>query len=570
VKQIYFQLQRSLFLALLLPLLAAGCAATGAAPEMAPADDLQSRDRSCSYFYFLWGTHAEYEKRYEEAIDAYEKALVCDPSAHYIKHKMVLTLLNKGDTAATITLLEENLASDPEDTASRKLLAGLLARQNRTEAAIEQYQTILSYDPENEAALLRLGILLEQKGDIDTAKATLEKLIRVNPDSYFGYLALARMSDSPQLSAEYYGQAIRQNWSSDLAYEIAQFQIDRQNYNEAITLLREVVDKDDSPEQARLMIVQSLLGQGQEEEAIAELSLIPAYRNSPVQLSLVLAKLYVRLDDYPQAAAHLEEVLKQHSDSGARYLLGVIYSDMERYRESLAVLERIEPVDEEFEDAVFIRGRLLHQLERHDQALEMLTTYLADDLTRKPTFFIMAASLYQDDDQPQKAVELLKMGAETYPDDERLLFEYGLQLERTDQLDRAISVMEQLIKVNPDHAEALNFVGYSWADSDRNLEQALSYITRAMELKPDNGYIQDSLGWVYYKLGDLERARSELIGALKLLPEDPYILEHMGDVYRALGEVSKALEAYRKALDSFDDREKTEQVETKIDALLPK
>ncbi len=564
-----FQLLRSLLLPLLLPLLASGCAATGGAPVVVPVDDLQSRDRSCSYFYFLWGTHAEYEKRYEEAIDAYQKALVCDPAAQYIKHKMVLVLLNKGDTGAAITLLEENLASEPQDTASRKLLAGMLARQNRNAAAIEQYRSILSYDPENEAALLRLGVLLEKSGDVETAKATLEKLIQVNPDSYFGYLALARMSDSPELSTEYYGQAISKNWSSELAYEIAQFLMDRQNYDEAITLLREVVDKEDSSEQARLMIVQSLLGLGREEEAIAELSLIPPYRNSPVQLSLVLAKLYVRLDDYPQAAAHLEEILKQHNDSGARYLLGVIYSDMERYQESLEVLEPIEPLDEEFEDAVFMRGRLLHQLERPDQALEMLNTYLADSLTQKPTFFIMAASLYQDRGQPQKAIDFLEMGTAAYPDDERLLFEYGLQLERTGQLDTAISVMQQLIEVNPDHAEALNFVGYSWADTDRNLEQALSYISRAMELKPGNGYIQDSLAWVYFKLGDLERARNELIEALKLLPEDPYILEHMGDVYRALGENSKALDAYREALGFFDDREKIEQVEKKIDALLP-
>ena len=88
-----------------------------------------------------------------------------------------------------------------------------------------------------------------------------------------------------------------------------------------------------------------------------------------------------------------------------------------------------------------------------------------------------------------------------------------------------------------------------------------------MDLKPGNGYIQDSLGWVHFKLGNLEKAREELQGALKLLPEDPYLHDHLGDVYRALNETKKAIESYRTAIKYFDDQEKKDQVQSKIDAL---
>ncbi|MFC1832751.1 tetratricopeptide repeat protein, partial [Thermodesulfobacteriota bacterium] len=111
------------------------------------------------------------------------------------------------------------------------------------------------------------------------------------------------------------------------------------------------------------------------------------------------------------------------------------------------------------------------------------------------------------------------------------------------------------------------FVGYSWADTDRHLDRALTYIERAMELKPGNGYIQDSLGWVHFKLGNLERARAELLSALKLLPEDPYLHEHLGDVYRALEQNTKAIRSYKAALKYFDDQAQKEKVEKKIDAL---
>jgi Tfp pilus assembly protein PilF len=262
---------------LLLPiiLLLSGCAAQEQriSSDDSPAAD--SQDLSCSYFYFLWGTHAEYEQRFDEAVDAYEKALVCDPSALYIRHKLPLLHLKKGDTSRAIELLEGNIQDDPQDTASRKLLAGLLAQQKELEQASEQYEEILSYDPHNERVLLRLGVLLEQSGKPKKARRTLKRLISLNPQNYFAYLALARMTESPAEAREYYLQALELNWSTELAYEVAQFHIEQESYNQAIALLREILDQDDSAEQARLLIVQSLLGSNREDEAIVELSLIP-------------------------------------------------------------------------------------------------------------------------------------------------------------------------------------------------------------------------------------------------------------------------------------------------------
>jgi len=295
----------------------------------------EANDMACAYFYFLWGTHAEYEKNFDEAVDAYEKALFCDPSALYIKHKLPLLHLKKGDTTRTIELLEENIENDPRDSASRKLLAGLLVQQKKINQAIDQYEAILSYDPENEQVLLRLGVLLEQMGKPQKARRTLKKLISVNPQSYFAYLALARMSTSPDETRRYYLKTLELNWSSELAYEVAQFHIEQKSYDQAINTLGEILTQDESQEQARLLIVQSLLGSDREEEAIVELSLIPRYRNSPVQLSLALGKLYVRLEQYDEAIAHLNAVLEGQNNGSARYLLGVLYSDQERFAEAL-------------------------------------------------------------------------------------------------------------------------------------------------------------------------------------------------------------------------------------------
>jgi len=156
----------SIILLLVLPVLVlGGCAGTpgGFGSEKLQAPD--NSDLSCSYFYFLWGTHAEFEGKYDEAVDAYEKALVCDPGAQYIRHKLPLLHLKKGDTEQAIVLLEKSVNGDPQDSASRMLLARLLVQQKKIKRAIKQYETILGYDPDNEQVLLRIGDLLEQIGE---------------------------------------------------------------------------------------------------------------------------------------------------------------------------------------------------------------------------------------------------------------------------------------------------------------------------------------------------------------------------------------------------------------------
>lgn len=548
-------------------LLLASCAGTSSSPPPPTLNNDVNQDLSCSYFYFLWGTHAEYERRYSEALDAYEKALVCDPAADYIKHKLPLLYIKKGDTEQAIALLEEAIEVDPQDTASRALLARLLVQQKMVPRAIDQYERILEYDGDDQQTLLSLGVLLSQTGETKRARDYLRKLVQLNPESYFGHLALARISENHEETEALYMQALDLNFSIDLCYEIARFYLEQEQYEPAIDLLRRVLDQDPSQEQARLTVVQALLALDQEEAAIAELSLMPAYRNSPVQLSLVLSKLYLRLDNQQQAIDNLLAILSRENNSEALYLLGMIYSDREQFTEALDVLEQISPEQDEFEDGVFLRAKILHQSGRTDTALAMLGNYLADEATSRPMLYIIAASLYQDIDDDMTATEMLARSYQKYPDNERVLFEYGLQLERTGQIDKAVSIMEELLLIKPDHAEALNFIGYSWADAGRNLELALDYIERAIELKPGNGYIQDSLGWVHFRLGNLERAKSELLAALKLLPEDPHIHDHLGDVYRALGDTAKASASYRKALELFDDEQKKSQVQIKLDGL---
>jgi Flp pilus assembly protein TadD len=148
----------------------------------------------------------------------------------------------------------------------------------------------------------------------------------------------------------------------------------------------------------------------------------------------------------------------------------------------------------------------------------------------------------------EESLSLLRTAVAAHPRDEELLFALGAAYDRAGQTDVAVAQMRALLAVNPDHAEALNFVAYAYAEQGVRLEEAERLLRRALELKPRSGHILDSLGWVLFRRGDARKAVETLEQADALAGPDATILEHLGDAYRASARLGDAAKAYRRAL----------------------
>ena len=133
------------------------------------------------------------------------------------------------------------------------------------------------------------------------------------------------------------------------------------------------------------------------------------------------------------------------------------------------------------------------------------------------------------------------------PNNAELHFTLGALYYDAGKEQKSIEAMKTTIRLNPEHANALNYLGYTYAEKGINLEEALNLITKALSIKPESGHIIDSLGWVYYQMGEIEKAVQELERAAKFLPDDPAVLEHLGDAYLKIGQKEKALDMYEKA-----------------------
>jgi len=156
------------------------------------------------------------------------------------------------------------------------------------------------------------------------------------------------------------------------------------------------------------------------------------------------------------------------------------------------------------------------------------------------------------------------MGLEENKENMDLLFQLGAIYDKMGNFEKMIVQMKEVLRLDPNHADALNYLGYSYADRGIHLDEALKLIQKAMTLKPNMGYITDSLGWVYFKLGDYEKARIELEKANQLTPDDPIVTEHLGDSYYKLHRIEKAVEFYEKALKLEPKPDQVERLKNKI------
>ncbi len=563
-------------------MLLSGCARTGGVSSPAITPPLASpgpaagsasgpsdeADTECSYFYFLWGRYAELNSRFDEALEAYEKAIICDQQADYIKRKLPLIYLRLHRTKEAVAQLQRYLDLHPEESGARMLLARIFIHQHAFDKAIVQLKSIHRHNPEEIQSLLLLSELYITRKQPDKAVAILRQLLTKKGDSYPAHVLLARLYSGrgeTNKAVQEYKKALSLNPSTELEMELAEFYLQQKSYGKAARLYRKIISRDPDNEEAGMALVHVYLLGKKEKKALAELERLKSISYDSGRIEMAIARIYARQEQYEKAAQVLERLVKRDNSPKARYMLGILLFHLKRYEQALDQLQRI-PIDaKDYEDALFLRVRLLRVLQRPDEAVAVLEKALIDNREiRNADLYALLARLYQAQGKTDLGEKTFDRILPLYPDNERLLYEYGLFLDQAGNRKKAMTIMQKVISLQPEHAAALNYVGYTWAEHRQHLDKALDYIRRAVKLKPKNGYIRDSLGWVYFRLGRLREAERELLKAAELAADDPAILDHLGDVYLESGEPKKALQAYRRALEKYADDDDKAVIRKKI------
>lgn len=253
--------------------------------------------------------------------------------------------------------------------------------------------------------------------------------------------------------------------------------------------------------------------------------------------------------------------------SNSILLLAEINARNKQYARAIEFYKSIPKDDENYLTSRYSIADLYSEREDYDSALKTLSDisskdYTADvlikigDLQRAQSNFGLALKSYND------AIE--KLGGTISEEYWHLHYVLGISYEQADNWKRAEEELQAALKFQPDHPYVLNYLGYAWADKGIHLDKALDMIQKAVNLRPSDGYITDSLGWVMYKIKDYQNSVLTLERAVELLPYDPTINDHLGDAYWKVGRILEAKFQWERARNHSEDQKQIQSIEEKL------
>ncbi|MCS3507249.1 tetratricopeptide (TPR) repeat protein [Achromobacter sp. JUb104] len=335
---------------------------------------------------------------------------------------------------------------------------------------------------------------------------------------------------------------------------------------------RAYINRNPGARKVRLMLAGQLADSGDYNGALAELQAMS--RRSPEDFDLLFmqAQLAYKAGQLPQAKNLLQQYLDvQHqrqratvpgaTDAGAaaadaHVLLSRIAEDQGNYDEAINELGRID--DPTLRYSVRMRQAALRAKSgRVDDALAMIDAAGPQDEEERTLGVLTKAQILRDANRVPQAISTLEAADEALPDTVEIKYELAMLYERQNRLDELERKLRQVIALDPDHAHAYNALGYTLADHNKRLPEALDLITQALELSPNDPFILDSMGWVKYRMGESESAAEYLRRAYSVRPEAD-IAAHLAEVLWSQGKRDQATELLRAAL-MKDPKNKTVQ-----------
>jgi len=547
---------------LALPLL--GCASLGGLLEPRPSNAIVRPSAPADYD-FLVARELEGDGDLAGATAAYTRAVVKDPDSPFLRRELAQVEARQGHYEKAVEQGEQALVLAPDDPETRRFLGTLYRVGKRVDDAERVLRGPDGEPIDEDSALLLYSLYLESER-LPEALATGEWVVARDPSALRGYFAMAaayekmaRYEDSERALR----RALEEQPGSLAVYgALARSRRDRGDRDGEIAVYREALVAHPQHPGTLAALAEALIAAGRSDEAIRTLEDLERRQPRDSRATLRLGFLEYEAKRYDAAAARFESVLARNPEQhDVAFFLGLVRRRMGDETRAAEAFERVPPEHERWSEA---RTQLAAILEkRGDYAGALAEVDAARKQKPARELDVYAANLRAKTGDTRGAVEELEKLLAASPQDDDLMYQIGVVYGDAKRFDESLTWMQRALSQNPDNANALNYLGYTWADQGRNLDQAEQMIVRALELKPNDGFITDSLGWVYFMRaralqqdGRLAEGQAQLgraIEKLELADElsggDPVISEHLGDAYRMQGDSHRALERYRQALD---------------------
>lgn len=508
-------------------------------------------------YYYLVGESYYLSSDLAKASSFFENAYNLD-SSPVLGGKVLGIRSLVGDESITLLEAKKLALRYPSNAQLRFIHGTLLYKTSKREAAIKEIKKAISLDPSNEVFSISLASIYEQDKDYTTAKDIMVRVHKLNPSIgvsmylsklYFlsgefqkayivmkrayeldicppeGILLYALILEANELyreSIDMFDQLYRMNFLDEkIIAKLVAMQASLTDLNEAYDNLDKLLSTSEGKDRPSILLqkvfILWFMERGEEADDILE-KLHKAYPNQD-KITYFLGMSKEKIKE-PDAGIKIYNEISDSSQYKKFSVLRVIgiYLEKQEYKKVLSYINsmlKIRDLEEIYDRLYILKLTVFEELKDYSSAC--------------------------------KQAELL---VKLYPDNVDYLFYLGVYQEKNGDFSSSEQTLRQVMAKDPNYSSAYNHLGYMYAEKGIHLDEAQTMLEKALKIKPQDSYYLDSLGWIYFKKGNLSRALENLLKSDEILPGEPEVMEHIAQCYLKMGKKDLAKSYYKKVLDS--------------------
>ena len=466
---------------------------------------------------FMSGQMLMNQGDYPMAIIEFQEALTFDPDVGTIYTSIAECYWNIGKPELSMKNLKIALSKNPRDEEALRIMADQLIALKKYDEAIIYFTRLREIDENETRYIIALAELSKIKKDYLSAVNFYMDAYKVEPSR------IELLESAGRYALQLRNKTKARNIFKDLSLQnpsqenyiniYSELAIQSKSYKEAISHLQKLLS--DNGESSNLKANIGILHHASGDSVKGKNILRDLFDKKQLnaQYSLSLFEIYFDIKDNISAAKISDEIITSFpEDWRGYYSRSLVFMDENEYKSAINILD---PISETFSNIFsiqYILGLCYSRIKMSDEAINFYNRALI-----------------------------------IRPNSINVLHSIAILYDEIGEWVKSDKIYDQLIKNNPNDAQAYNNYAYSLVERNKDLQRALSYAKKAVKLEPENPSYLDTIGWAYYKMNDIKKARAFIEQSIEIEGDNSVVLEHLGDILMKSNDSAKALVLYKKA-----------------------